>query len=204
MKPQVASEHYHRLGYDTRERWVSYAYQVWEVLRAEPERCLEVGLGNGTVRDLIRARGVEVVTVDLDPALGPDLVGDARALPCADREFDVVLCAEVLEHLPLEEVPNALRELRRVARRRVVVSIPQTGRYCELAFRVPPWGKVGLMGRLPSWRRWRFDGQHYWEAGARGARLRDIRRMFRVEFRIVREYLLPENAYHRFYVLEPL
>jgi hypothetical protein len=36
-------------------------------------------------------RGLELTTLDIDPARRPDVVGDFRALPFADRSFDVAV-----------------------------------------------------------------------------------------------------------------
>ena len=52
-----------------------------------------------------------------------DLVcASVQALPFADRSMDAVLCLEVLEHL--ERPQLALAELARVARHRVILSVP--------------------------------------------------------------------------------
>jgi 2-polyprenyl-3-methyl-5-hydroxy-6-metoxy-1,4-benzoquinol methylase len=48
--------------------------------------------------------------------------GSALTLPFADDTFDLVLCIEVLEHLPSPE--QALREIARVASGAVVLSVP--------------------------------------------------------------------------------
>lgn len=48
-----------------------------------------------------------------------------RPAPQPDAAFDVVVAADVLEHVPVEERGFFLRELLRVARRRVVFSFPQ-------------------------------------------------------------------------------
>jgi SAM-dependent methyltransferase len=45
-------------------------------------------------------------------------------LPLGDGAFDVALCAQVLEHLPWADVPRALRELARVSRTGVVLTVP--------------------------------------------------------------------------------
>lgn len=48
--------------------------------------------------------------------------GNVYKLPFSDNSFDVVLCSEVLEHL--DEPDLAVRELIRVARRHVVITVP--------------------------------------------------------------------------------
>lgn len=48
--------------------------------------------------------------------------GDLYALGVRSRAYDLVLCLEVMEHLP--EPDRALAELRRVARRDVILSVP--------------------------------------------------------------------------------
>jgi SAM-dependent methyltransferase len=48
--------------------------------------------------------------------------GDLFALPFPEDNFDVVVCSEVLEHL--DEPARAFAELKRVARKRVVLTVP--------------------------------------------------------------------------------
>ena len=52
------------------------------------------------------------VSLDIRPGPGVQIVGDAQALGIADGRFDVVLCTEVLEHLP--EPQKAIDEFERV------------------------------------------------------------------------------------------
>jgi SAM-dependent methyltransferase len=47
---------------------------------------------------------------------------DARRLPFRDRSVDVVLCSLMLHHLTEADAVGALRELARVARRRLIVN----------------------------------------------------------------------------------
>jgi SAM-dependent methyltransferase len=99
-----------------------------------PRRVLEVGCGEGIVLAALAARlpgtrfdGLEFDGATLEQARarcpGARLVrGDACELPFEDRSFDLVVCLEVLEHLP--EPAHALRELRRVARSGCLLSVP--------------------------------------------------------------------------------
>jgi len=109
--------------------------RVSEVAATErPRRVLEVGCGEGIVLASLAARlpgtrfdGLELDEMALEQARvrcpGAKLVrGDACELPFGDQSFDLVVCLEVLEHLP--EPARALRELRRVARGGCLLSVP--------------------------------------------------------------------------------
>jgi SAM-dependent methyltransferase len=200
---QVAPTHYDGPTYDTKERWASYWHQIDEVRAVAASSCLEIGTGNGFVKAYLGSRGIDVTSVDFDPALKPDRVGDVRSLPCADAEFDVVICAQVLEHLPFEDLDVAMAELRRVCRRRVIVSIPRSGRFVRIAFRIPPFRSFSWVTVLPGRRAFAFDGQHYWQAGARTSPLHVVRAVIERHFYVRRDYLVTEHPYHHFFVLEP-
>jgi ubiquinone/menaquinone biosynthesis C-methylase UbiE len=119
------------------QRWVANLDQVFQRLTGDPPgppaRALEVGCGEGVIADRMHRRWGEVVALDLpDAGLRADwrqlpgprfLHADAHRLPFADRQFDVVVAAEVLEHLPDPE--RGLAELARVGRRHLVLSVPQ-------------------------------------------------------------------------------
>jgi len=48
--------------------------------------------------------------------------GTIYKLPFADNEFDVVTCAHTIEHL--RELPDAVRELKRVAKKQLIIVTP--------------------------------------------------------------------------------
>jgi SAM-dependent methyltransferase len=148
--PQVDRSHYFS-GYDSFGRFASYWHQIEET-SALGGRIAEIGIGNGTVAAVLRARGFDVTTVDIDPQLNPDVVADIRKLPFAAGAFDTVLVAEVLEHIPWEDVPLAVGEVARVATRGVVGSVPNAAVAFALQARVPnalQLVRMALRGRLP-------------------------------------------------------
>jgi ubiquinone/menaquinone biosynthesis C-methylase UbiE len=97
---------------------------------------LDVGTGMGDIpsriRDAWRARGVTLSAIGID--LRPTLLrvardsgvipvcADALALPVATKSVDIVLCSQLLHHFETRDALTLLRELDRVARRRVIVS----------------------------------------------------------------------------------
>lgn len=198
---QVDASHYEWSPYHVKGRWVSFWHQVDEVITTGAATCLEIGTGSGVVSDALRRFGVAVTTVDIDPALGVDRVGDVRSLPAADGEFDTVLCSQVLEHLPWEDVPQAVAELRRVCRTHAIVSLPQSGTDLALDVAVPKLGRLARRERLPARKPWQFDGQHYWQVLSPGTGRREVRGVLGHGFEIEREYTVPEFTFHRFYVL---
>jgi len=82
----------------------------------------------------------------IDRAKGLELgVADGRRLPYPDRSFDVAHASMVTHHLEPDEVVAFLRELRRVARRGVVVNDLVRGRH----FWLGGWLIVHVIGTSP-------------------------------------------------------
>ena len=80
---------------------------------------LDVATGGGHVARRLREAGANVVTVDAAPGMEPDVIAPADHLPFADASFDAVACRIAAHHFP--DVLEALKEMARVARHRVVI-----------------------------------------------------------------------------------
>lgn len=105
-----------------------------------PESFLDAGCGEGFVARTLAERlpGLRLAGLDFNPAAArlatganpgsTFLTASVFALPFPDESFDVVGCFEVLEH-QTDPLP-ALRELARVARRAVVLSVPHEPYFC--------------------------------------------------------------------------
>lgn len=73
-------------------------------------RVLDAGAGPAPYRDLFGHVSYE--TADFEAYAGTDHVCDLAALPMADESYELILCTQVLEHVP--DPLAVLKELRRV------------------------------------------------------------------------------------------
>ena len=99
-----------------------------------PCRVLDVGCGLGSYGRTLLTDGYAWLGAEVDAADCAELARlslphrhvDGCSLPFADASFDAALCLEVLEHL--DNPAAVLREIHRVAPRKLLVSVPN----CEL------------------------------------------------------------------------
>ena len=118
------------------------------------ESVLDVGARDGYISTRLADRFESVTAMDLQaPSIDDERVycakGDVTKLSFPADFFDVVLCAEVLEHISPELLGEACSELARVAKRYVLIGVPyqqdirvacSTCRKCGGVN--PPWGHV--------------------------------------------------------------
>lgn len=92
---------------------------------------LDVGCGNGIFLNYLKANNESIKTLGIDRSesalkyLQSDkLVGSITDLPLEDQSYDCVTCLEVLEHIPFDVYNKALKEIARVAKEYLIVSVP--------------------------------------------------------------------------------
>ncbi|MCF8002333.1 MAG: class I SAM-dependent methyltransferase [Halanaerobiales bacterium] len=166
-KIQVERDHYFNEKYDSKNRIISYWQQIEEVKNCNPESILEIGIGNKFVSDYLKKHNYDIKTLDIDLELEPDKVGSVIDIPFEDNSFECILCCEVLEHLPYEKFSVALNELKRVSKKRVIISIPDISRKYRFLIQIPKIGEIKFLIPIPRLKKVEneFDGQHYWEIG---------------------------------------
>ncbi len=201
-------------GYVTRERMLTFWYQLSEVLALEPAEVLEVGIGPKVSSGVLRERGVELTTADIDAGLVPDHVVAVQDLDTkfAEDSFDVVLCARVLHHVPFSEFDACMRQLWKVARRYVVLTLPVDDLRLYASFRVtssrcrlvclpvPRAVKRAVLRLLPRHRD--SDYRRLWKIdSSRETSMEAITRAVSAYFTVEKRYTLPEDHGHCMFVL---
>jgi hypothetical protein len=150
-----------RAYYDQAQLWAAERYLgdedqrrrldlTSDILPIELESLLDVGAGNGAFLSTLERRklpcklhGLERSQEAINQSIcrAPIAYGSLESLPFDDESFDLVSALEVIEHLPHSIFEAGLREMSRVARRHVLVSVPYRERrwnvtcpYCQSAF----------------------------------------------------------------------
>jgi ubiquinone/menaquinone biosynthesis C-methylase UbiE len=207
MTSNLDCDHYFSTSYDTKERFISYWHQINEITKLKVSNCLEVGVGNGFVSRYLITRGVNVITLDVNPNLDSNIIGTVLSIPFVHRSFDIVSCCEVLEHLPYHYFPQALKELHRVSRRYVILSLPDhtpVYRFNVELPRVKPIKKL-IPHPFPRTSHHEFDGVHHWIIGKKNYSLKKIETdLKRLGYKIKNTYRVWEFYGHRFFLLEKI
>jgi ubiquinone/menaquinone biosynthesis C-methylase UbiE len=202
---QVDKIHYEFGRYTKIDRWSSYYYQIKEVLLTKPKAVLEIGVGEGVLRDYIKSHTtIAYTSLDVAEDLAPDVVGSVLKLPFPDNTFDTVCAFEVLEHLPFADFEKALQELRRVSKHFVILSLPHFGPPVKFLLKMPFFPQLQKAFKIVFPKTHHFDGEHYWEIGKRGYGVRYVRSVLKKYFVLTGEYVPFENQYHHFYVLKKI
>lgn len=115
---------------------------------------LDIGARDGYISSLLADRSIQVTALDLETPSIADLriqcvKGDITALAFARESFDLVFCAEVLEHIPPGQLVQGCSELQRVAAQYLLIGVPyrqdtRVGQTtCQACSGInPPWGHV--------------------------------------------------------------
>lgn len=208
---QVDKSHYHFLSYTNTDRWISYYYQIREILSSGCQSILYVGKGDGLVCEAVRCiekfsgGGIQVTTFDFDAELYPDITGDLTDISklLAGKTYDCVVCCEILEHLPFEQLEPVLRQVRKICEKRVIISLPNRMMHFRWQVAAPKIRWKGMVSVLRFWEKEiKFQGEHYWEVGTKVYTKRKLLDIFQNYFVLVKHYDVVENPAHWFVILD--
>jgi len=124
-------------GYPAQSCW-GCRFAVDVTTKLQFHTMLDAGTGNGALTRLMRQHGKNAYGIELSRAVlekeCPDLLsknyvepGILTNLPFEDNSFDLVMSSDVLEHIHPEEVDQVVKELVRVSRRHLFLSISLKG-----------------------------------------------------------------------------
>lgn len=89
------------------------------------DTAMDIGARNGYFSLKLKQSYATVIALDLCQPVLPgciNVTGDVQKLDFPDNSVDLVLCSEVLEHVP--DIETAAREIARVTRRRAIIGVP--------------------------------------------------------------------------------
>jgi SAM-dependent methyltransferase len=103
-----------------------------DFIPGDVKNLLDVGCGNGIFLNQIMEEGRPMEVFGLDRShtalkylKTPNKInGSIDAVPFPDASFDCVTCLEVIEHLPHTIFDKSLKELARVSKKYVIISVP--------------------------------------------------------------------------------
>ncbi|WP_235299267.1 class I SAM-dependent methyltransferase [Portibacter marinus] len=203
----IDEQFYFSDGYFNRSQIDSLTTQLILVHEKKPSRILEIGPGNGFVSDFLKKGGFEVVTFDINEKLNPTVVGDLTKLNqyFTKNQFDLILCAEVLEHLPFDEFEGIIKQISQISQKWVILTLPNRHKNIldlSLSFRIRNQRTKNLNFQLRSPSRGvKWEG-HFWEINySKATTIKEIERIISKYLYIDKSYLEPRNRYHHFFEL---
>jgi SAM-dependent methyltransferase len=128
--------------------------QTIEILPDNIRSVLDAGCGDGRVSTALAAKyqvvGVDVSHNALRRGGNRNRVIAALLwnLPFRSETFDLVLVSEVIEHIPADVLPQVLREILRISRRYVLITVPyretleDASVRCRCGFVFHKWGHL--------------------------------------------------------------
>jgi len=106
---------------------------IRDYLREIPKksRVLDVGCGEGVLVEEFSNLGYDIIGLDQNYSSEFVLRGDIRKMPFSGKNFDLILCLDVLEYLSYENQEIAISDIRRVLKNDgvVIFSVPNLAHF---------------------------------------------------------------------------
>ena len=182
----------------------SFAHQIREVAFSGCKTVLEVGVGGGLLKHFLKIfPDIKHTGIDIATDLKPDVIGSVTAMPFKDNEFELTLCCQVLEHLSFNDFDKALKEIRRVTSKRVILSLPDQRKRLGFSICLPriQWKRYEFNFRYPQSKK--KDDLHKWEIGYNGYPYNLVKsNILKAGFKIENSFRLERHAWHCFFILD--
>lgn len=199
----LAKEVYYADSYFTYSQLWSFVEQIQHIKQFSPHSVIEIGVGNGFVSEFLKKMGIRVKTFDINPNLMPDVIAPLQDIGnyVTPREFDLISCCEVLEHLPFTEFEGAISTFAGLSGQ-LFLSLPNHGRIIGFGgmIQLPKFSRwVGAWFRLPAGSS-RLPDMHFWEIDYNDETSRkQITKLLQKYYQNVTSGYFKANPYHCFF-----
>jgi hypothetical protein len=205
----LEKERYHTDEYFTHAQFISFSEQVRLVHSMNRKDILEIGIGNGIVSDFLRKSGLNVTTFDINPNLNPDVMGSVTDLIeiFQQRKFDLIICAEVLEHMPFERFEQAISNIAGTTNEYAILTLPRAQRVIldiQLSIKIAklPYIEKGLFLSIPNSN---IPTAHHWELdSSKETKLKAIDAILKEHFMILDSNRFRFRSRHHYFILKKL
>ncbi|MDI6602617.1 MAG: methyltransferase domain-containing protein [Patescibacteria group bacterium] len=176
------------------DNWYRYFFIIKEVIEFNPKNILEIGAGSEVVKNCLKNFVEDYKVMDVNQKLNPDILSDLRELkPELKEKFDCLICAEVLEHMPFDDLEKNLRNISQYLRKAGKALVTTPHREKRIAIISPLSHQKPLMICLPPgihtpkgyYYRWlkrkkiTKDPHHCWEIGMDGIKKNDVEKIIK-------------------------
>lgn len=117
---------------------------TFSFIRSDVESILDAGCGNGIFTNMALERFPDKKIVGFDRSdtalkyvRAEKFVASIDKIPFPDGSFDCVVAHDIIEHLPVNVYVNAIRELARVAKKYIIVAVPNDEDLAENVSKCP-------------------------------------------------------------------
>jgi ubiquinone/menaquinone biosynthesis C-methylase UbiE len=115
-------------NYDKNDEIKRKVQKIVKVIPGDVETIVDVGCGNGIITNELAGKW-DTTALDLsDEALTyvktKKIKASVTMMPLPDGGFDLVVCSELLEHLNREDLLMAIKEIERISKKYILVTVP--------------------------------------------------------------------------------
>jgi SAM-dependent methyltransferase len=108
--------------------WAQKARVMTAMIPSDVRTILDVGCGNGAMANILvntyAVYGADRSKAALSSLSIPRVCCESDRIPFKSAAFDLVLCSEILEHLPGRSYTNTIREIKRLSLGYILLSVP--------------------------------------------------------------------------------
>lgn len=206
---QLLKSDYYSDAYFSMRQLCTLSHQINEISKLKPKSILEIGIGNGFVSSFLKRSGIDVCTVDINSELEPDIVSSIEDLPLhlEQRKFDLVVCCEVLEHIPFEEFEKSIKIFKGYSSR-LFLTLPRYKTWFGVSgfMRLPRIDKIFSIGFDFNKKKDLNSGHcHFWEVDSSPeTTTKNIKSLINKHYQITDNNSFHLNRYHEFLVCDEL